>query len=70
MHRTRRGMAIKTSFREREAKVNYLKWVLIGLFAAGALPMLSLAASNASLMPLAVLSTLSWGGFLYWFWRV
>jgi hypothetical protein len=51
-------------------KVDYLKWVLIGLFAAGAFPMLSLSADNIGLLPLSVLLILSWGGFLYWFWRL
>lgn len=63
-------MAKKIFSDGRRGKVNYLKWVLIGLFAAGAFPMLSLAVGNSGLMPLAVLSTVSWGGFLYWFWRV
>jgi hypothetical protein len=47
-------------------KMNILKWVLIGMFVAGSLPMLSLATQHVA----ALLLTASWAGFLYWFWRI
>ena len=46
--------------------MNILKWVLVAMFVAGSLPMLSLGTQHS----IALLLAASWAAFLYGFWRV